>query len=169
MDILELYERASLENFYQRYSATVEFLLNRMQLKGTKVPDHIGVLVHDKKEYNEVSLMLQKYSTRIREIVLDDRRVSIYKFDMPLIGSYLMPKIEIFEPKPGEIEKNLRYGIEHIAFYISDWDEFKSNNLDLIPVAKDFKVGTTSMVKTEIINTVEIEFRNERLGEESLE
>jgi predicted metalloenzyme YecM len=169
MDILELFERSSLENFYQRYSATVEFLLNRMQLKGTKVPDHIGVLVHDKKEYNEVSLILQKYSTRIREIVLNDRRVSVYKLDMPLIGSYLMPKIEIFEPKPGVVEKNLRYGVEHIAFYISEWDQFKSDNLNVLPLAKDFKVGTTSMLKTEIINTIEIEFRDERLGEESLE
>lgn len=167
MDITKLYERKYLERYYSSYLDIVNFLREVLEIRGTLIPDHIGCQTGKGKEFDEISKTILKYSKLIKEITLQKRRVSVFKFDTPLIGTVLMPKVEIFEPKPEDNLLKLRYGVEHIAFYVHDWDSFYTENIKKLPVAKESSVDSSKFLKTFVINNVEIEFRSDRLGEEN--
>lgn len=166
MDTAKIYERKYLERYYISYLEIVNFMRNVWEIRGTIIPDHLGCQTGSGKEFDEISRTISKYSTLIKETYLQKRRIAVFKFDTPLLGTMLMPKIEIFEPKPEDNVLKLKYGIEHISFYVPEWELFVKENKNRFPIAKEGEVNNSKFIKTLIINNVEIEFRNDRLGEE---
>lgn len=162
------FESGHLEKFLANYTKIVSFVVNDFEIRGDHVCDHIGCLVHNSSEFNLVNSELLRFSKSIKEIVLDNRRAAVFKFNNPIETAYTVPKIEIFEPKPNIDQKALRFGIEHISFYAPDWEEFYALNRSRLPIVKEGYVGNSKFMKTEIINTIEIEFRSDKLGEENL-
>ncbi len=161
----DLFERATIEQFVESYFNSVAFVLNNLNVAGYLECDHLGCLLHNPAEFDEVSEVLKTYCDQIKGIVLHGRRVRVFKLHSPIEGLYPVPKIEIFEPKADVDLTKLRYGIEHISFYCSDWEGFCAKYKGVLPIAKEGSVEDSYFIKTETINTVEIEFRSDRLGE----
>lgn len=128
--------------------------------------DHVGVQVLTSEEFNMCSDVLQKYAQRIRESVIHERRNCIFEFNTPFIVDGIeIPRIEIFEPKPNVDVETLRAGIEHVAFTVESYDSFlKHCQSTQVPIAKAVEKYGSKFFKTSLINNVEIEFRNDRLG-----
>lgn len=157
----------SLIKFTNVYTQLVHQELIRLGLDNQElIPDHNGAFVGSKEEFDSTSEQLLTFSTLIKEITLHNRRVRVFKLNNPLPGVYKVPKIEIFEPKPEADLKKERFGIEHIAFRVKDFKGLLSQiNPDLL--AKQGEVGKSKFAKTKTFNLVEIEFRNDSLGEEN--
>lgn len=123
--------------------------------------------ITSKEEFNNVSKTLLTYSQLIHDRVIHNRRNRVYQFkETIVIFDISIPRIEIFEPKPGAEIKKLKPGIEHIAFKVDDYksfiNEFKKRN---IPIDKEAEYEKGSFFfKTKLIDLVEIEFRNDFLG-----
>ena len=157
----------SLSEFAQIYTKLVKLELQRLEINEEELtPDHYGAFVGSKEEFDSTSEQLLTFSTLIKEITLHNRRVRVFKLNNPLPGIYSIPKIEIFEPKPDADLKKERFGIEHIAFKVKDFDTF-IKSIDPSILAKQGEVGNSKFAKTKTFNLVEIEFRNDSLGEEN--
>ena len=129
--------------------------------------DHLGLQVLSSEEFDKCHNILLEYAKMIHDTIIHKRRNRIYHFKKLLnVKGIIIPKIEIFEPKPNADITKLRPGIEHIAFYVEGYDNFleecKKNN---VPIDKAINIDGSKFFKTELINNIEIEFRNDRLGE----
>lgn len=161
-----LFKRENIQNFVDSYFETVSSILKIYGVHTDDILcDHIGGLSHSKQEFEEITKVLSSYTKLIKETELHNRRIRIFKFDQPIISKLILPKIEIFEPKPDADIKQLRFGIEHIAFYVKSWDDFKQKYTSKLPIIKEGSVDKSLFMKTEVLNTIEIEFRNDKLGE----
>ncbi len=161
------FKRESLETFNIAYGELINSVLTPLDIPSKELtPDHLGVLTHSSEEFENLTKTLLQYSTQIKEIVLHERRVRVFKLNSPLSGRYKVPKIEIFEPKPNIDITKLRFGVEHIAFQVKNFDEYISITKGKVGIIKEGTVGNSKFAKTEILNTVEIEFRSDALGEE---
>lgn len=159
--------RESLENFNLAYGELINSVLTTLNISSEElIPDHLGILLHSSSEFEDISQQLLQYSIQIKEIVLHERRVRVFKLNSPLSGRYNIPKIEIFEPKPNIDITKLRFGVEHIAFQVKNFDEYIFSTKRKVGIIKEGSVGDSKFAKTEILNTVEIEFRSDALGEE---
>lgn len=128
--------------------------------------DHIGLQVLDSNEFDVVSDVLGGYCSLIHDTVIHNRRNRIFEFNQALeVGGIKIPRIEIFEPKPGADMKKLRPGIEHIAFKVDGYDDFliECQNRK-VSIDKIVEHNGSKFFKTAIFNGVEIEFRNDYLG-----
>ncbi|MGB0757263.1 MAG: VOC family protein [Patescibacteria group bacterium] len=129
--------------------------------------DHLGFQVHSAAEFEACDEILKEYSTLIKDSVIHERRNRVYEFKVPLEAHGVqMPRIEIFEPKPGADLPHLKPGIDHIALYVRDFDDFVFECKDKkVPIdkMKTFEEGST-FFKTVFYDLVEVEFRNDRLG-----
>lgn len=167
--LAKLFTYESIQAFLTSYVPTVDYVLQVYNINLPLEADHLGCLFHSSQEFDQISELISTYSEQIKEIILSGRRVRVFKLNTPIhAGKYTISKLEIFEPKPGADLATLRYGIEHISFYVKDWENFQKNTKPLLPIAKEGSVNTSFFVKTEILNTVEIEFRSDRLGEENI-
>jgi len=129
--------------------------------------DHIGLQVLLNREFDSCHKILLKNSKLIHDHIIQNRRNRIYRFkNPPQIGDICIPRIEIFEPKPDTNIKKLRAGIEHIAFTVDNYDKFlKSCQKKNIPIDKTNDMNGSKFLKTTFVNGIEIEFRNDQLGE----
>ena len=129
--------------------------------------DHLGVQVLDANEFENVSEMLSKYSTKVKDNLIHERRFRIFKLNTPLdIDGVVILDVEIFEPKPGADLSKLKPGIEHVSFRVSDYDGFFFFfYLRKVPIGKSNQIGKSKLVKTRFLNLVEVEFRNDSLSE----
>jgi hypothetical protein len=141
-----------------------ELNLNTFKISG----DHLGLQVLSRDEFDKCHEILLKIADLIHDSVIHNRRNRVYRFnDMPKSNSISVPRIEIFEPKPSANISKLRPGIEHIAFMMDGYDNFvlecKKKN---VPIDKEvsFEDGS-KFFKTTFVNGIEIEFRNDELGE----
>ncbi len=165
--MLDNFTLSAITEFTNSYFKSAEFLLKTYNIPQTEIVcDHLGCLFHNSEEFDAVTNIIKVYSREIKSIELHNRRVKVFELNEPINGLYLLPKIEIFEPKPNADPKTLRYGVEHISFYIPNWENFIKTYKERLPIAKEGSVNTSIFIKTEIINTIEIEFRSDRLGEE---
>lgn len=129
--------------------------------------DHLGLQVLSGKEFDQCHALFLEYSEMIHDAIIHDRRNRVYRFREPLQSNdIIMPRIEMFEPKPGADLDKLRPGIEHIAFTVKDYDVFleecRQNN---VPIDKAVGMDGSKFFKTKLIDSIEIEFRNDKLGE----
>ncbi|HCC67715.1 TPA: hypothetical protein DEP90_00675 [Patescibacteria group bacterium] len=162
----DISKKEDLQKLVNSYEMKVLSVLDSFNLKTHLLCDHLGYLLHNSEEFDKVSKAMLEYSVLIKEVILHGRRIRVFKLKESLTGKFNIPKIEIFEPKQGLDPSELRYGIEHIAFTVKDWEEFILKDRERLPIVKEGSVGNSLFMKTEIINTIEIEFRNDRLGEE---
>ena len=129
--------------------------------------DHLGMQAISEEEFDETSKALSLYSTLIHNNIIHERRNRVYQFSKPfLINKISIPRIEIFEPKPNAELDNLKPGIEHIAFKVDDYDSFVSSfKKHKLPINREAEYQKGSkFIKTQLIDLVEIEFRNDFLG-----
>lgn len=130
--------------------------------------DHLGLQAVSKADFDKCHELLLQMADLIHDDVIHDRRNRVYRFkDIPESNGISVPRIEIFEPKPGADVSKLRPGIEHIAFTVDDYDVFVSEcKQKNIPIDKEVDSDDGfRFFKTTFINGVEIEFGNEELGE----
>ncbi len=154
-------------DFYIKNVLKVASSLN-FDLKGNNFSgDHLGLQVLSADEFDESHWLLLEYSQMIHDGIIHNRRNRIYFFKKPLDSDgVIMPKIEIFEPKPNAKISRLRPGIEHVAFVVKNYDNFLEDcRQKNIPIDKVIDIGSSKFFKTKLINNVEIEFRNDKLGE----
>ena len=162
--------REKLEAYVKRYLEMVRVVLNNfsVDLENNNIEgDHLGVQVISAREFNECSKLLSTYSRLIHDKVIHDRRNRVYEFDRHISTNYLkIPRIEIFEPKPGADIKNLKPGIEHVAFYVKNYFDFvKELKKNDVPIDKEAEYSKGSwFIKTSFLDLVEVEFRNDYLG-----
>lgn len=154
-------------NSYIEYVLSVAGSLNINLQDEIFLGDHLGLQVLSSEEFDKCHDMLLEYSEMIHDTIIHERRNRIYRFKKPLnIKGITLPKIETFEPKPNADISKLRPGIEHIAFYVKEYDNFleecKHNN---VPIDKAIDMSGSKFFKTKLIDNIEIEFRNDRLGE----
>ncbi|OGG87939.1 hypothetical protein A2592_01785 [Candidatus Kaiserbacteria bacterium RIFOXYD1_FULL_42_15] len=159
-----------INSFLEPYLNSVLTMANKLNinlLDKRFSGDHLGLQVLSKKEFDECHSALLKNSEMIHDAIIHERRNRIYRFKKILsLKGITIPKIEIFEPKPNADISKLRPSIEHIAFYIKDYDSFlkecKNNN---VPIDKSIDTNGSKFFKTKLIDNIEIEFRNDSLGE----
>lgn len=98
--------------------------------------DHLGYSVSSKSDYDLVKNGLLEIGMLVREPLVSNRRVGVFKLNDPLkYNNILIEAIELIEPKDGESKKE---GFEHVEFTVTtsledfankypqiDWD--KSN------------------------------------------
>jgi len=128
--------------------------------------DHIGLQVLSKKEFDKCHKLLLPYSEVIHNAIIHKRRNRVYQFKKPLkVDGVVIPRIEIFEPKPEAVIRKLKAGIEHIAFVVKNYDRFLlACKKRKVPIDKEIEIGSSKFFKTSLLNLVEIEFRNNQLG-----
>lgn len=157
-----------LETFVQSYLPLISYQLSvygidpiEYGIKG----DHLGLQLLSKEEFDNSHKLLIHYSKVINEGVIHKRRNNTYLFnDYIIFNDIEIQSIEIFEPKPDADLNKLKPGIEHIAFYVKEYDKLfdycVKNN---IPIDKSVDYDGSKFFKTRLINMVEIEFRNDYL------
>jgi len=159
-----------LEKYLTPYLKLVLFSLEQYKINlntANASGDHVGLQVLSSQEFDDCHQILLKNSKLIHDDIIHDRRNRIYRFHAaPHSSDITIPRIEIFEPKPGVDIRKLRAGIEHVAFTIGNYDEFLSRcQKSNIPIDKINNINGSKFFKTRFINGVEIEFRNDFLGE----
>jgi len=118
--------------------------------------DHLGYSVSSKDEYDKTKVELLKLGELIREPLISNRRVGVFKLSSPLqFEDYSIDAIELIEPKNGE---KIFDGFEHAEFTINipfenltqqypnlNWDESNINRSDfprlklVLPSGKELK------------------------------
>lgn len=159
-----------LNNFFDFYIKDVLVVADNMGINlqaGNFFGDHLGLQVLSVEEFDKSHIIFLEYSEMIHDNIIHNRRNRVYRFKNSLDAEGIkIPKIEIFEPKPEADISKLRPGIEHISFVVKNYDNFleecKQKN---ISIDKVVDMGGSKFFKTKIINNVEIEFRNDKLGE----
>ena len=129
--------------------------------------DHVGLQAISKENFDDCDFHIQKYANLTKDGRIHNRRNRLYVLYKPIvIDDIKIVSIETFEPKPNADMSKLRLGIEHIAFVVSNYEEFYQECLNKnIPIEKRVDFGDkTSFFKTKFINGVEIEFRTEALN-----
>lgn len=165
-----VHTQEELVYFLEAYWPLVDFVLKQYEIRlgaGDISGDHLGLQVLSAEEFDECDALLLKYTRLLHDGIIHNRRNRIYRFFDPLQIPYLaMPSIEIFEPKPGADLSKLRPGIEHIAFTVASYDAFFADLKKRgVPIDKDADVKGSKFFKTKFINCIELEFRNDHLGE----
>ncbi len=129
--------------------------------------DHIGIQMTGADDFDRASELLSKYSTILSTNVIHERRNRVFELHEEVaVEGIVLPKVELFEPKPGVPLKALKLGVEHIAFYTCEYDALLQKLADhpeWVDKSLEFEDGS-KFFKTKLINLVEIEFRNDRLG-----
>jgi len=129
--------------------------------------DHLGFQAMSAAEFDASHELLDKYAKLIHAERIHERRNNVYYFNEPfIVDDIVIPKIEVFEPKPDAKKEQLRSGIEHIAFFAKDYDKFLVQcKKKGVLIDKTIDMANSKFFKTKIVNTVELEFRNDALGE----
>jgi predicted metalloenzyme YecM len=163
-----------LNSFFEAYLPLVLFVSNSFPINLTIERfegDHLGIQTLDKKEFDIVESQLLQFSDCIHSAVIQKRRNKVFLLKTPLKSNHItIPKVEIFEPKPDADSRKLKAGVEHIAFMVNDYEqllnECKNKN---VPIDKEVAFGRSNFFKTKLVNMVEIDFRNDKLGAEIAE
>ena len=159
----------SIKKFLQSYLHLVKFTLQQYELNlNTSISgDHLGLQVLSSEEFDQCHDILLGYCELIHDDIIHDRRNRVYRFKPAIvIDDIAIPRIEIFEPKPNADVSKLRAGIEHIAFVVDDYDDFAARCKEKsIPIDKEVNLDGSKFFKTRLLNGIEIEFRNDQLGE----
>lgn len=161
----------NLQQFWETYFPLVETSLNYYGYfldDNNLCLDHLGLQVNDKKEFVLCHKKLIKIAILLSEEVVNGRWCSIYKFKNPPIiaGKFFVPRIEIYNPMPKQDIREIKSGIEHIAFTVRDYILFRKEWIGKnLPVLYEKKIDTSKFFKTPFLNGLLIEFRNDELGE----
>ncbi len=76
--------------------------------------DHIGYSVSSKEEYDDEKKAILASADLVREAIVSNRRVGVYKFKEPLkYKDFLIEALEVIEPKESETGWT---GFEHAEF-----------------------------------------------------
>ena len=160
------YKKENIQKFVDSYFLTTSSILEFYHINMDDINcDHIGCLSHNPQEFEEITKELSLYTRLINETKLHNRRIRVFKLNEQINTKFILPKIELFEPKPDINPKQLRFGIEHIAFQVKSWDAFNQKYKNKLPIIKEGSIDKSLFIKTEVLNTIEIEFRNDKLGE----
>jgi len=159
-----------LKNYLKVYIPLVLNIANSFDINLTEKQfegDHLGLQVISEYEFDNANCTLLEYAKLIHDSVIHNRRNRVYEFNNPIVVDGIsVPRIEIFEPKPGADISKLKPGVEHIAFMTNEYEKllssFERNSLP-IDKKKVFEDGS-KFFKTKLVNLVEIEFRNAFLG-----
>lgn len=130
--------------------------------------DHICYQTISKNDYQDALKSLESDISVIKEIPHAGRLITVAKLKQPIkVRGVSIHKIEISEPKPKHTVKKRNF--DHLAFVVKgDLDEFVSNLRSEGMKAKEAKqIGNDKLVKF-IKNGVEIELRNNPIGEEAV-
>jgi hypothetical protein len=129
--------------------------------------DHLGFQVMSGNEFDIYHQIILKNSKMIKDSVIHERRNRIYRFkDYLQADGIVVPRIEMFEPKPNADLADLRPGIEHISFTVEAYDDFLQECQKRgVPIDKVVDMKGSKFFKTKLIDNIEIEFRNDELGE----
>lgn len=165
-----LESREKLQTYISRYYELLKLIQDQFGISVQKYHlqgDHVGVQALSAQEFDAIDQILKTYCKLKNAGIIHNRRNNIYVFNEPLdLGEIKIRGIEIFEPKPDAIIKKLKPGIEHIAFYTPNFDELYdyaiANN---IPVDKCVADNRSKFFKTQLINMIEIEYRNDFLDD----
>lgn len=158
-----------ITEFLHSYFPLVVFTLQKFELNlNTSIAgDHLGLQALSKDEFDQCHDFLTQYSTLIHDGIIHERRNRVYRFNNAIVtDKYTIPRIEIFEPKPNADITKLRPGIEHIAFTVKNYERFVDLCKDRgVPIDKMVDIAGSKFFKTRLLNGIEIEFRNDQLGE----
>lgn len=156
-----------LRSFLNQYMPTVLRAGEKMgfDLKREDfTPDHLGLQVLNKAEFDAAHKVLSQYATLVHDEVIHERRNRAYRFIAPMqIERISIPGIEIFEPKPNADATLLRPGIEHVAFVTKDPHRVHAQLGDRGLIAKVASYSLGKFIKTKLVDGVEIEFREKAL------
>ncbi len=170
VDYYAIKDPAQLENFLRVYVPLVVNVAKNLGIDLTEeqfAGDHLGVQVLSKKEFDQCGDWLLKYASLIHDQMIHERRNRVYAFNHSfVIQGIQVPRVEIFEPKPGADLRKLKPGVEHMAFMTRNYDDFLSQCMKRkMPIDKQLEFDDGSkFFKTRLVNLVEIEFRNDFLG-----
>ena len=169
VDFYCIHNRDNLFRYTRIYWQLVSFYLDKYQINDSFDfrGDHLGLQVLSVEEFDQCHEIFLEYSSLINKDIIHQRRNNIYKFNMPLkLDNISIPKIEIFEPKPDANLGKLRPGIEHISLKVNNYQKLLQVSRDKgVPIDKAKEINGSRFFKTQFINGVEIEFRNDGLGE----
>ena len=92
--------------------------------------DHVAYRASSKEEYETLKTEFLKEGYLIDEADVEGRRVVIYKLHQPIkFRNYLIPALELIEPKAGQ---NVKSGLEHAEFVLKvPFSEFMDKYPDL--------------------------------------
>ena len=116
------------------YPGFLNRFIEKIEEKGIDVSglemDHIAYRASSKEEYEMMKTEFMKEGDLVDDAIVDGRRVAIYKLRHPIyFRNYLIPALELIEPKAGQ---NVKSGLEHAEFVLKvPFSEFMDKYPDL--------------------------------------
>jgi Ni,Fe-hydrogenase maturation factor len=74
------FKKENLQKFLSSYELTVKDVVQSLDIEETLKCDHLGCLLHDAQEFDEVSSILLSYSKQIKEIELHESQGIWYRY-----------------------------------------------------------------------------------------
>ena len=121
--------------------------------------DHLGYSVASSKEYDTTKKKLMSLGKLIREVIISDRRVSVFQLTNPLnYKDYFTSAIELIEPKKGEKPHS---GFEHAEFTLNfSFEEFVEKYPNLAWDVSNINRPDFPRLKLVFDNGMELKFNN---------
>jgi hypothetical protein len=118
--------------------------------------DHFGLQALSSDEYLELKNYFIMRGKIKSEIHYNGRRIGVFYLDQ-----YKEDKVELVEPKPGQVFIQFDCFVEHVSFRTKDLDKLKKVFSDRI--IKTFNIEESHGFKIQGPGQIEIEFRNNEL------
>jgi len=124
--------------------------------------DHIAFRTITAESYQRKKSELKEFGTLLREMIIRDRPIAIYKLDEPITyRNFSIPYLELISPAVGD---NFSEGLEHSEFVINETlDGFKKRYPNLDFIFKDHKINSELVLK--FSNNANIKFHLKNIGE----
>lgn len=131
--------------------------------------DHVCYQTISKVDYKNAQKELESFMDILREIPHAGRMLTIGKLKKPIdINGFTIDRLELSEPKPKKTVKARNF--DHFSFTVGDnLDEIKNRlNTKGVKISEIKQIHNSRLLKF-VEGGIEIELRNNRLGDEILE
>jgi hypothetical protein len=118
--------------------------------------DHFGLQSLSTDEYLELKNYFIMRGRMKREVHYNNRRIGVFYLDQ-----YKEDKVELIEPKPGQVFIQFDCFVEHVSFKTKDLDKLKKVFEDR--VLASFHIEKSQGFKIQGPGQIVIEFRNDEL------
>jgi predicted metalloenzyme YecM len=120
--------------------------------------DHIAYYTTSSENYDQTKLEFEKFSKLVKEPLVNERRVGVFKFHKPIEYNHQNIKaIELIEPRKNQVIKVA--GLEHAEYILPvDLEEFVNNYPDINWDTSRINREQFPMLKLRLSDSMQIKF-----------
>lgn len=124
--------------------------------------DHIGYQASSSSDYDKLLPKFKEIGSQIHEATVGGRRVSIFELKTPFVyKNYLIPAIELVEPKPDQICPS---ALEHVEFVLTEsFEQFLEKYPDIEWDTSAIDQKDFPMIKLKLGDNIQVKFHKEHV------